>query len=158
VVTPGISLANTFSVSAWVNPATTAQPLWARIAETRWDGGFYLGMDATGTRFKFIVNGGSGTTGTCGRSLGCAESGTITSGWHLVTATYDGSIGRLYVDGALVASETFTAPPNTNYPFYIGRYYGGGGYGWIGSMDDVRLYNRALTSAEVAALSTGSLP
>jgi hypothetical protein len=115
-------------------------------------------MDATGTRFKFIVNSGSGITGPCGLYLGCTQSGPITSGWHLVTATYDGSIGRLYVDGALVASETFTAPPNTNYPFYIGRYYGGGGYGWIGSMDDVRLYNRALTSAEVAALSTGSLP
>jgi hypothetical protein len=115
-------------------------------------------MDASGTRFKFLVNGGSGTTGTCGRPLGCAESGTITSGWHLVTATYDGAIGRLYVDGALVASETFTAPANTNYALYIGRYYGGTGSGWNGSMDEVRLYNRALTSAEVAGLSSLGVP
>jgi hypothetical protein len=78
----------------------------------------------------------------------------VTSGWHLVTGTYDGATARLYVDGTLVASETFTAPPNTSFPLYIGRYYGAGGYNWSGGIDEVRLYNRALTAAEVAALFT----
>jgi hypothetical protein len=151
VITSGIPLGNTFSVSAWVNPTVTMQGAYVRIAETRYDGGFYLGVNATGTRYKFIVNTGSGVTGTCGFSFGCAEGGTVASGWHLVTVTYDGAVGKLYVDGALVASDTFTAPPGTNYPLFVGRYYGGG-YGWNGSIDEVRLYNRALTAAEVAAL------
>ena len=125
VVTPGISLGNAFSVSAWVNPAVATQGAYVRIAETRYDGGLYLGTNATGTRYKFIVNTAFGASGTCGAAYGCAEGGTITAGWHLVTATFDGTVGKLYVDGALVASETFTAPPATNFPLYIGRYYGG---------------------------------
>jgi hypothetical protein len=67
-----------------------------------------------------------------------------------VIGTFDGATAKLYIDGAQVASETFTAPPNTNYPLYIGRYYGGTGYGWNGVIDEVRLYNRALTSTEIS--------
>jgi len=85
-------------------------------------------------------------------SYGCAEGGTVTTGWHLVTATFDGTTARLYVDNAQVASDTFSAPPNTNFPLYIGRYYGASAYGWNGAIDEVRLYNRALTPTEVIAI------
>jgi hypothetical protein len=152
VVTAAIPLVNTFSISAWVNPAVTRQAAYARIGETRYNGGLYLGANGSGTRYKFIVNTGAGATGGCGAAFGCAEGGAITPGWHLVTGTYDGTVGRLYVDGALVSSETFTAPPNRNYPLYIGRYYGANGWSWSGAIDEVRLYNRALTAAEVASL------
>ncbi len=76
----------------------------------------------------------------------------MTSGWHLVTGTYDGSTATLYVDGAMAASDTFAAPGNTTYPLYIGRYYADNGSGWNGAIDEVHLYNRAVTSAEVSAL------
>jgi hypothetical protein len=160
VVTPNIPLSNAFSISAWVNPAVTNQIGYARIAETRYSGGLYLGMDVSGTKYKFIVNNGSGSTGSCGASFGCAQGGTITSGWHLVTATFDGMIGILYVDNSAVASDTFTAPANTTYPLYIGRYYAANGYNWSGSLDEVRLYNRALTGGEVSAVYnfTGAPP
>jgi hypothetical protein len=52
----------------------------------------------------------------------------------------------------MVGSDSFSAPPNTDYPLYIARYYGGNGNGWVGAEDEVRLYNRALTSAEVSAI------
>ncbi|MBI2679792.1 MAG: hypothetical protein HYX25_02150 [Candidatus Solibacter usitatus] len=153
VVTGSIALGNTFSVSAWVNPAVVPQKAWVRIAETRYNGGLYVGTNASGTKYKLIVNTGIGATGSCGGpGYGCAEGGTVATGWHLVTATYDGAIGRLYVDGALVGSETFTAPPATNFPLYIASYYGGGGYSWNGAADEVRLYNRALTSTDVTAI------
>ena len=152
VVTPGIALANAFSITAWVNPAVTNQTTFARIAETQYNGGFYLGADVSGNTYKFIVNAGTGSTGVCGASFGCAQGGTITSGWHLVTGTFDGTTAILYVDNVRVGSDTFTAPGNTNYPLYIGRYYGGTGYGWNAGIDEVRLYNRALTSAEVTTI------
>ena len=147
VVTPSLPLGSTFSITAWVNPSTTQQG-YIRIAETQFNLGFYLGTDVTGTKYKFIVNSGSGSTGNCGANYGCAEEGTIGTGWHLVTATYDGAAAKLYVDGVVIATDTFTAPSQANLPLYIGSYYGGG-YGWKGSEDEVRLYNRALTSAEV---------
>jgi hypothetical protein len=151
VVTPAVALANTFTVSAWVNPSGT-QNSYGRIAETQYNDGFYLGMNASGSQYKWIVNHGAGATGVCGISFGCAEGGAVMPGWHLVTGTFDGVTGRLYVDGTLVASETFTAPANTNFPLYIGRWYAGSGFGWNGGIDQVGLYNRALTAAEVAAL------
>jgi hypothetical protein len=157
VATAGIPLGGVFSVSAWVNPAAAAQGGYARIAETRYDGGLYLGVNASGTKYKFIVNGGVGASGSCGAAYGCAEGGAVAPGWRLVTATYDGTVGRLYVDGALVASETFTAPAATNYPLYIGRFYASNGYGWNGTVDEFRLYNKALSAAEVAELN-GAAP
>ena len=136
-----------------MNPAVTNEGVFVRITETRYDSGMYLGTNVSGTKYKFIVHNGLGSTVNCGAAFGCAEGGTITSGWHLVTATYDGAVGTLYVDGTAVASDTFTAPGNTSLPLYVGSYYGGG-YGWMGSIDEVRIYNRALSSAEVSAINS----
>ena len=47
VVTGNIALTNTFSISAWVNPAA-AQGGYTRIAETQYDGGLYLGTEYAG--------------------------------------------------------------------------------------------------------------
>jgi hypothetical protein len=151
VVTSAIALTSGFTVSAWVSPSGP-QTAYARITETQYNDGLYLGLNASGTQYKWIVNGGAGATGACGMYFGCAEGGAVTSGWHLITGTYDGAAGRLYVDGTLMASETFTAPPNTDFPLYIGRYYGANGYGWNGGIDDVRLYDRALTGVETVQL------
>jgi hypothetical protein len=152
VVTPNIAIGNAFSISVWVNPAVTLQLAYSRIAETQYNGGLYLGTDVSGTKFQFIVNLGIGSTGFCGLVFGCVEGGVITAGWHLVTGTFDGATAQLYVDNVLVAHDTFTAPGNTDYPLYIGRYYGAAGWGWNGVLDEVRLYNRALSSAEVNSL------
>lgn len=152
VVTGNIPLQNAFSVSAWVNPAATAQTPFGRILETQYSVGLYLGMNATGTAYKFIVSGGAGATGKCQASYGCAEGGTVSSGWHLLTATFDGANAALYVDQAQVAAETFAPPSNQNLPLYIGQYFAGSGYGWNGAIDEVRLYNRALNSAEVVSI------
>ena len=152
VVTLNIAISNSYSISTWVNPAVTTQGAYVRIAETQYNAGFYLGTNSSGTKYKFIVNNGSGATGSCGAAYGCAEGGTITSGWHLITATYDGTTARLYVDTSQVAMETFNAPATSNLPLYIGRYYGGNGLGWNGSIDEVRLYNRALTTADISGI------
>lgn len=74
---------------------------------------------------------------------------TASSGWHHYAATYDGSIAKLYVDGVVVGSLATSG--NIAYsgtPLNIGR-YDGGSYTFNGDIDDVRLYNRALTQAEV---------
>lgn len=73
--------------------------------------------------------------------------------WHLVTVTYDGANVKIYRDGALVAtsgSETGNFPSSTS-PFWIGKNSSGVDY-INGSIDDARLYNRALSAAEVLKL------
>lgn len=54
-----------------------------------------------------------------GRPMGVRRGGTVSSGWHLVTATFNGTTATLYVDNAVVATDTFTAPGNTAYPLYF---------------------------------------
>jgi len=149
-ITPAIAFTNTFSISAWVNPAVSRQVTDAEIAETNYSG-FSLQTDSTGIMYQFLINNGTGSTGTCGQSLGCALGGTVTSGWHLVTGTYDGTTAILYLDGVALASDTFTAPANASLPLYMGLAPNGSG-AWNGAMDEVRLYNRALTASEVSAL------
>ena len=64
--------------------------------------------------------------------------------------TYDGSAIRLYVNGALAATAAGVAGsmPNSALPLDIG-----GNNVWsewfIGRIDEVRLYNRALSLAEL---------
>jgi hypothetical protein len=74
--------------------------------------------------------------------------------WHHVAGTYDGSELRLYVDGKLDASAKTQGAINVNtYPVYIGENAEHPGRAWHGLIDDVRLYNYALSNAEIKALS-----
>jgi len=77
--------------------------------------------------------------------------------WYHVAATWDGSEVRIYVDGVLDKDPPdlrgATIGTDTR-PLYIG----GRGTADVfdGIVDDVRIYNRALTAAEVAALANPS--
>ena len=70
VVTPNIALGSAFSVSAWVNPAVTTQLGYGRILETQYNGGLYLGVNSSGTKYKFIVNTAPGPRAAVGWGTG----------------------------------------------------------------------------------------
>ena len=61
--------------------------------------------------------------------------------------TYDGTTIRLYVEGVLVGSGTGTHGSNNN-PLLFGRWTPAAEY-WNGLIDEVRIYNRTLTLAEI---------
>ncbi|MBB3840722.1 hypothetical protein FHS57_004742 [Runella defluvii] len=68
--------------------------------------------------------------------------------WHLMTFTHDGSTMRLYLDGALQRTGTNVTLNTLNTPLAIGRLTFGPYY-FSGSLDEVRVYNRALSAVEV---------
>ncbi|MCL4405036.1 MAG: prepilin-type N-terminal cleavage/methylation domain-containing protein [Patescibacteria group bacterium] len=71
--------------------------------------------------------------------------------WHFVAFTYDGQNRKYYVDGSLVGTVSTTGTPtNTNSP-EIGSIQGTT-YAFNGLIDDARLYNRALSAAEIRAI------
>ena len=75
-------------------------------------------------------------------------------GWHHAVATHDGVWSRLYIDGIQrVAANTYTGGfvSHPTWPLNIGK-VAYGTYFPNGSIDDVRLYNRALSAQEVAAV------
>lgn len=78
-----------------------------------------------------------------------------TDQWVHVAATYDGTTIALYRDGVEVAKASTTGPIAVNdKAFLIGRTEGGsvGPNFWKGSIDELTLYNRALTADEVAGI------
>jgi hypothetical protein len=84
------------------------------------------------------------------------------SGWQagqnrLVTGTWGQALSSLYVEGQLVGSQTYQGdvqiPPGT--PMYIGSDVPGGNPGARASLSNFQVYNRALSSDEVANLASG---
>jgi len=77
--------------------------------------------------------------------------------WYHVVTTYDGTTRSLYLNGVLKASDSNRGPNNaTAEEFHIGKtccaeYF-------TGLIDDVAIYNRALSSSEVADLANSSIP
>jgi hypothetical protein len=67
---------------------------------------------------------------------------------HL-TCTWNGTTLSLYIDGVLNNStaQTITPAGNTS-PLYIGQ-FGGNADRLNGTIDEVRIYNRALSQAEI---------
>ena len=73
--------------------------------------------------------------------------------WHFIAATYDGAAMKLYVDGVL--ETTFSVSGNirpTDLDLRLGcnSYTGGGCF--RGLIDEVEIYNRALSAGEIQAL------
>ncbi|TAH33931.1 LamG domain-containing protein [Candidatus Saccharibacteria bacterium] len=88
------------------------------------------------------------------RSL--TSNATVTAGdWHYITVTYDGTEQKLYIDGTLDNSQSLSGITltYTNSPVKIGT----GDYNnpFAGYVDDLRIYNRALTAGEIADLAAG---
>jgi hypothetical protein len=74
--------------------------------------------------------------------------------WYHLAATFDGSALKAYVDGDLITTNTAAQGVPTYEPtsLKIGRHAGGPWY-FEGAVDDVRVYNRALTGGEIADLA-----
>lgn len=72
--------------------------------------------------------------------------------WHLITATWDASsqVGKIYFDGTLVAEDTREDANTTNdiESIYFG-YNPYGEVGYIGSLDDIRIYGQVLSADQI---------
>ena len=82
--------------------------------------------------------------------------------WHAVAGVYDGSTVTLYVDGVQVGSPTNATGSAIDYglsdsTFEIGNFHPCAGFNFSGgSIDEVRIYNRALSYAEIVKLQSSS--
>ena len=78
-----------------------------------------------------------------------------TNVWTAFTATYDGSVKCLYINGVLNASGVCSYQPNWDVSFMgegIGGNFAGQAESFDGVIDDIRIYNRALSASEVQQL------
>ena len=128
---------------------TTFDVAWQAIL-TKGDSAWRLHRNSSS---NFVAFGTSGLTQT-------DLAGTISindGAWHHIVAVYDGSANKyIYHNGALDASVGATGSISTNGTnFLIGENAEQSGRGWKGNIDDVRIYNRALSSTEANQLYQG---
>ncbi|MEO1525824.1 MAG: right-handed parallel beta-helix repeat-containing protein [Planctomycetota bacterium] len=138
-----------FSVEAWINPAgnvSTFDHVISKTTSSSLNDGF--GIYSRSGQIYFFVNQHDPTLN---------PRFTFTAGeWTHVTGTFDGTTARLYADGALVGEQLIAAPLDmSNSPLEIGRARTSS-YTWKGLIDEVAMYDRALTPAEVVTAASVS--
>jgi Concanavalin A-like lectin/glucanases superfamily/Bacterial Ig domain len=140
------------TIEAWVRPA-------AVMTGTGWRNIFLKQLSsASSDGLTYALYANSGTDGGPGayiRPSGFASdqhasvAAGLTADWHHLAATYDLKALRLYVDGALVATRAAsTALRTSTLPAFIGGNPLWGEY-FKGTIDDLRVYNRALSDLEI---------
>lgn len=157
LVSESPTIGTEFTVSAWINTSDVSS-----------SGGSYAAFFATGeydvsTTFKIGIT----TNGVIEIWQGNSAQGTGTSNvadgkWHLINYTKNSTEGKIYVDGVLETTTAYTTIltfPN----IYVG--IGGnnspipdnGGY-FDGLVTELGVYDRVLTSLEVASLYNQGMP
>ncbi len=139
-----LHLSSGMTLEAWVNPSAV-NANWRDVVYKGNDN-FYL--EATSSNAS-RPDAGMIAGGSYADAFGTAA--LPANGWSHLTETYDGAALRLYVNGTQVAStaHTGTIASSTN-PLQIG---GDSIYGqfFAGLIDEVRVYNVALTPAQIQA-------
>lgn len=96
------------------------------------------------------------SNGTTTNGLSGSATNFLDNQWHYIVATWDGTTAtngmKLYMDGVVLhqGTATVTSIQSTSSALTFGG--DGGTYDYAGLMDEGRLYNRALSAAEIKAL------
>ena len=76
---------------------------------------------------------------------------TETGQWFYFTGVVDGSTAKMYINGELIGSTSYV-PFESNVDFYLGTYNGASGLFYSGKMSNAKVFDVALTAAQVADL------
>ena len=141
---PSLHFTTGMTLEAWVRP-TTVSSVWRDVIY-KGDDNYYLeATSTTGSR----PAGGMIAGGTHAEAFGATTLATNT--WTHLATTYDGAMLRLYVNGVQVSSVAKTG----NILTLTNQLQLGGDsiYGcyFAGLIDEVRIYNVALTTAQIQA-------
>ena len=77
------------------------------------------------------------------------------SKWVHIVGVHEPGVGsRIYIDGVQVTTSTSAPniPVRTNAVWTMGTYWNSNSYNYNGDLDDVQVYNKALTASEVTSL------
>ena len=147
---PSIQITGPFTLCAWVFMDSRGMTIVSKGATpTKWPS-YSLGLEPTGA----TMYSGSGTSGD---TLIQVKTSVSTGVWCHVIGVLRGDGGdesEIWINGVLGAKGTLSFPANTTESLSVARWRSG--YCSEGVIDDVRIYNRALTSNEVARLYTAT--
>lgn len=152
---------NTRTISAWIKTTSTGTvnnsgTIVSKIANTPPHNGFALNINRENAGKLYYY---------AGSWYGTNSSDYNNGNWRHVVVVHEGTSLRFYKDGVLDGSYTVPSPTNYEANLLIGKERDGAPRLFNGSIDDVRIYNRALSEGEIKSLydsyspktTTGSL-
>jgi hypothetical protein len=159
-----------FSLSVWFKSTRTS---WQGMIEkvSAWGGSWGAirgwGIDWYGGVPQFWMNNAYTSNGVQAKPT----SGTWNDGnWHHVVCTTAGTAGTLtnsdmgiWIDGVSQTlgyhnGNSLSAAITGTYPIRIGQVFGGYGANWDGGLDEMSVWDKALSSAEIAAIYNSGAP
>jgi chitodextrinase len=147
-----LNLTAGMTLEAWINPSAT-QGGWRTIMQREVDAYFLNASTSAGP----LRPGGGGTING-NVSVVVGPTASPVGSWTHVALTHNGATLTLYVNGTVVASQGATGTLQTTANAL--RIGGNVPYGefFHGLIDEVRVYNRALSAAEIQADMVTPLP
>jgi hypothetical protein len=140
--TAALHLSTAMTLEAWVRPSASAS--WRSVLLKERSSGLAYGLYASNTssRPAGFIRVGADVDAT-------GPTAIARNAWTHLSASYDGSAFKLYVNGIQVASRAVSGSiaTSTN-PLRLGGNTIWGEY-FAGVIDEVRVYNRALSPAEI---------
>ena len=145
------------TLSAWIYgndfgttiPQTAGKLIFFKAPNTGVNNDFALGIGYQNNIVK-----ASFTFGQSSIQYFCLLSnGTFqTNQWYLLTVTRENGVAKMYVNGNLDATSNYTfTPTNQNFNLTLGM-SNAASQTFNGKLDELRIYNRALTAAEIQTL------
>lgn len=135
-----LNLANELSISVWVNPAS-------------WPTSDLRTIVSKDTNYEFHLNTNGQVFWWWGNGNFSGASSIALNTWTHITLTYKNGEQKIYINGVEDASATYTGTlPQNSLPFYIGVDYNYPSRTFDGLIDEVKIFDRALTPLEVSAI------
>jgi len=143
---PSLDITDKITITGWVNATSFGTYILAK-------------RDGVNNQYALFVSGSGSvilyTFGSSDSEIATADNAITLDNWYHIAAVYDGSTGsgEIYINGVPKATDTVADPITTAISdVFIGAKGDGSGgisYLWKGSIDEVRLYNRALSGDEI---------
>jgi hypothetical protein len=140
-----LNITGSITVSAWLKINSIPTNYVGIVAKGEGDPSYNLEFNASGASVGLVFADSS--------YHGANSNALTTNTWYLITGTYDMSQIKLYVNGNLQGVTNYTGTYQSNSePLYIGNQQPGAGRYYNGLLDDLRIYNNALTASEIQQL------
>ncbi|MEU8392358.1 LamG-like jellyroll fold domain-containing protein [Micromonospora sp. NPDC048843] len=153
----GTALSNTasYTVSAWVRLTDKSVNRTVVSKDGSRTSGFFLNYVAADDRWAFSRVSADSDSATPIRAT--SNTTPVLGKWTHLTGVYDTASGqmKLYIDGVRQTTTAAVGGWNATGGYVVGRakWAGAASNIWHGGIDDVRVYGKALTDAQVADLA-----
>ena len=147
-----LNLTSAFTLEAWVRPTNVAG--WRDILMKEIPGNQSYSLYATDG-----PNGPAASYANVNSEVSARGGGTLPlNTWTHVASTFGGGSLKLYINGVLVNTQSLTGNVRTStLPLRIGGNLIWTDENFAGQIDEVRVYNRSLTQAEIQANMNAAL-